>query len=120
PFIEQDNFWKSTYDPNVDGNNSSNGYRPWINRWTPMKAYICPSDSSIPSDGIGRNVYCVWADNPSLTSYASNAQVFGLVNPANGQLLDWQGSGRIPATFIDGTSNTIMFAERLGNCGYYH
>src|SRR5262245_26326592 len=64
PFIEQDNFYKSTYDPNVDGNNSSNGYRPWINRWTPMKIYICPSDPSIPNDGIGRNVYVVWADNP--------------------------------------------------------
>src|SRR5579885_2509640 len=33
PYIEQDTFYKSTFDPNVDGNNSSQGYRPWINRW---------------------------------------------------------------------------------------
>src|SRR5712692_2905583 len=33
PYIEQDNFYKSTYDPNVDGNHSEPGYRPWINRW---------------------------------------------------------------------------------------
>jgi prepilin-type N-terminal cleavage/methylation domain-containing protein len=119
PFIEQDNFYKSTYDPNFDGNNSMPGYRPWINRWTPMKGYICPSDTSIPGDGIGRNVYTVWPDNPSLTSYAANAQVFAIVNPADGSLQDWQGYGRIPATFADGTSNTIMFGEKLGVCGYY-
>src|SRR5262249_15982121 len=85
PFIEQDNFYQATYDPNPDGNHSCPGYRPWINRWHPIKTYICPSDPSIPSDGIGLNVYVVWSDNPSLTTYASNTQVFGTVD-ANGQL----------------------------------
>ena len=119
PFIEQDAFWNSTYDPNVDGNNSSNGYRPWINRWHPIRTYICPSDPSIPGDGIGSGIIVAgWSDNPSLTTYAANAQVFGLVT-AQGVLQDWNGAGRIPATITDGTSNTIMFAERYGNCGSY-
>jgi prepilin-type N-terminal cleavage/methylation domain-containing protein len=120
PFIEQDNFYKSTYDPNPDGNNSCPGYRPWINRWHPIKTYICPSDPSIPASGIGSNVEVAsWIDNPSLTTYAANAQVFGTVNPATGQLLAWEGQARMPASFQDGTSNTVMFAERYGVCGYY-
>jgi prepilin-type N-terminal cleavage/methylation domain-containing protein len=120
PYIEQDNFFKSTWDPNVDGNNSSQGYRPWLNRWHAIKTYICPSDPSIPADGIGTNVYVAgWQDNPSLCSYASNAQVFGIVD-VNGNMLDPNGKARIPATFQDGTSNTIMWAERYGTCGYYN
>ena len=119
PFIEQDTFYKATYDPNVDGNNSSNGYRPWNNRWKPMKSYICPSDPSIPANGTGSNIYVGgWADSPSLASYASNAQVFGQVN-GGGQLINWAGSARLLASFSDGASNTILFAEKYGTCGYY-
>jgi prepilin-type N-terminal cleavage/methylation domain-containing protein len=119
PFIEQDNFYKSTYDPNPDGNHSCPGYRPWLNRWYAIKTYICPSDPSIPADGIGSNVVLAgWNDNPSLTSYAANAQVFGTVR-IDGTLITTEGSARMPASFQDGTSNTIMFAERYGTCGYY-
>jgi len=117
PFIEQNNFYNNTY-TGADGNTPCSGYRPWINRWQPIKTYICPSDPTIPSDGIGSNVYVVWSDNPSLTSYAANAQVFGTVN-FNGQLITTEGSAKMPANFQDGTSNTIMFAERYGVCGYY-
>ena len=119
PYIEQDNFYKQNYDPNVDGNNSSNGYRPWINRWQSIKTYVCPSDPSIPPGGIGQGIQVAsWIDNPSLTTYASNAQVFGRTD-GNGNLQDWNHGARIPANFGDGTSNTIMYAERYGNCGAY-
>jgi prepilin-type N-terminal cleavage/methylation domain-containing protein len=122
PYIEQNPFYKSTYDPNPDGNLSCPGYRPWLNRWYSIKTYICPSDPSIPADGIGTNIELAsWMDNPSLTSYAANAQVFASVN-VNGVIISsdlWDGAARMPASFPDGTSSTIMFAERYGVCGYY-
>lgn len=119
PYVEQDAMWRSTYDPTVDGNHSQPGYRPWINRWRSINTYVCPSDSTIPPGGLGQNIQLAsWVDNPSLGSYASNAQVFGVVD-GNGNLINWQGNNRIPAHISDGTSNTIMFTERLGTCGYY-
>jgi len=120
PYIEQGTFYNSCYDPNVDGNLSSMGYRPWLNRWTAIPTYICPSDGTIPSNGIGSNIQlATWKDNPSLTTYACNAQVFGGID-ANFNVIDtmnWRS--KMPASFPDGTSNTIMFAERLGTCGIY-
>ncbi len=125
PFIEQTNFFKATWDPNVDGNNSSNGYRPWLNRWAPIKTYICPADPSIPQSGIGLGVVVAgWVDNPSLTTYASNAQVFAATDIA-GNIRSypfpndlWDGQMKM-LSITDGTNNTIMFTERYGNCGYY-
>ena len=33
--------------------------------------------------------------------------------------LIWLGAARMPGSFSDGTSNTIMFAERYSRCGGY-
>ncbi|HEY7313514.1 MAG TPA: DUF1559 domain-containing protein [Gemmataceae bacterium] len=121
PYIEQTNFYNNTFS-GADGNTPASGFRPWNNRWYPIKTYVCPSDPSIPYNGIGANVVVAgWNDNPSLTTYAANAQVFATVN-INGQIVSqdlWDGSASMPASFQDGTSNTIMFAERYGTCGYY-
>ena len=46
-------------------------------------------------------------------SYAGNFQVFG--NPANAA--DWVGKARFAASFPDGQSNTLLFAEKVTRCG---
>jgi prepilin-type N-terminal cleavage/methylation domain-containing protein len=138
PFIEQENRWQECYDANVDGNASMPGYRPWyappftfINYTVGLKLYVCPSDPSIPTDGVGGPVRLAsWDDTPSLTSYATNAQVFGtptipgyiLGGPLDPGGNSWAGffaKNRIPAGMQDGTSNTIMFTEKYGRCGTF-
>jgi prepilin-type N-terminal cleavage/methylation domain-containing protein len=78
-----------------------------------MPIYQCPSDPSIGN--------CLdWCDGDG--SYAGNFQVFGkqgpLPNSNNWRILEpfWDGQANIPTTFQDGTSNTIMFAEKYSRC----
>src|SRR5262249_52297881 len=78
-----------------------------------VRVYQCPSDPSMDSDG-----------NPSGlppwkgSSYGSNALIFGTVGqPPTYTLQTWYGAARFPATFQDGQSNTIMFAEKYARCG---
>jgi len=108
PYVEQDNLFKST-----SNGGSPAQYNPGnANCWqTPMKGYICPSDPSIDGSGFA-NSTAPWA----ATSYAANGQVFGQVN-VNCQLTAWFGAARLLASFQDGASNTIIFAEKYGKCG---
>jgi prepilin-type N-terminal cleavage/methylation domain-containing protein len=125
PYIEQDNVMKATYDAtNPDGNGAGAGYRPWIGGYynKPIKAYICPGDASAPGNGIAFHSN-PWDDNWGVSSYAGNAQVFARVNGdgtvsggGGPNYSPWWGDTRI-TDITDGSSNTIMFAERLAQCG---
>lgn len=94
PYMEQDAVFKTTTD------NSYNS--PVV-----IKTFIAPSDPSAPADGK------TWGGRGA-TSYAANWYAFG-----GGWGEDWQvgGKARIPATFPDGTSTTIAYAERYSICG---
>ncbi len=76
---------------------------------TPLTVYLCPSDparsdglSPTTNDGAGD-----WAAG----NYAANYLVFG--DPAAGRI---DGRATLPASFPDGTSTTIAFAERYRGC----
>jgi prepilin-type N-terminal cleavage/methylation domain-containing protein len=79
-----------------------------------VKTYVSPADPSAPADGYPDH------GNPRYgTSYAPNEKVF-----ANGlNIVPGFRNGttppvaKFPATFLDGSSNTIVFAEKYMTCG---
>ncbi|MDB5312052.1 MAG: putative major pilin subunit [Gemmataceae bacterium] len=94
PYMEQDNVFKATAK----------------NSWTSsaiVKTFQAPADPTLPAGGQ------TWSGRGA-TSYASNWHAFG-----GGWGEDWQigGKARIPASFPDGTSNTIGYFERYAVCG---
>jgi prepilin-type processing-associated H-X9-DG protein len=77
-----------------------------------IPTYVCPADPS-NSNGMCLTPYG-GANNWAVTSYGLNYLVFG--NPTIG---DIQGSARIPVSFPDGTSNTVILTEVYGTCAWY-
>jgi prepilin-type N-terminal cleavage/methylation domain-containing protein len=103
PYIEQQNVYKDSA-----GNSFNNGTHT-----KPMILYQCPSDPTNTFSGI------LNPGNPwGTSSYGANFQVFGYPQGGdNGN--DMQGGARFPATFTDGTSNTILFTEKYTMCQAY-
>jgi prepilin-type N-terminal cleavage/methylation domain-containing protein len=111
PYIEQDNIYRlfnkalpSTY------YNATNGATMNI-----INTFLSPADSTA-SSGTTQSVTVTvtpppptpfqssWTGTFATTSYAANGQIFG------------SNSAGLPRTFVDGTSNTIMIAERAQVC----
>ena len=68
----------------------------------PIKGFLCPSDSTMPPNGVQQNGY-------GSSSYAANVMVYYPLGPQ-----------ALVVCMRDGTSNTIIIAERLMNCGTYN
>ena len=84
-----------------------------------VETFMCPTDQT----AIGVNPNWGWMG----ASYAGNFRVFGnlpgatrLTTVTDGvtatNISNWQGVRHMPADFGDGTSTTIMFAEKWGQC----
>ncbi len=124
PYLEQDNLYRSAVatGPNPFGENpgpnqpyfsgaAGLGTPSFVGART-LPAYVCPSDPTVPS---GPYTDVLFGIQWGTSSYAGNFLVFGQVD-ANYNVLGYQGCSRMPASFPDGTSNTILFAERYAVC----
>jgi prepilin-type N-terminal cleavage/methylation domain-containing protein len=93
PFLEQGNLYNQA---TVTSDNIMN---------TPLKVYMSPSDPTMPADGIVNSM--MMGGSYGGCSYSSNYLVFG--NTPGGQ-------AKIPASFPDGTSNTMLFGPVYTDC----
>jgi len=105
PFIEQENAQKGMAANHPDSWWCGYGIKTYVSPTDPTNPSSAPLDSGSPRYG---------------TSYAPNEWVFNVgasnvgSNNLSGNTVPKAG---IPRTFIDGTSNTIIFAEKYAECG---
>jgi prepilin-type N-terminal cleavage/methylation domain-containing protein len=98
PFIEQGNMYEAARCTNAGNPAGRLGYQlEWSGKPRIVKTFIAPLDPTQPGD----QPYC---------SYRTNG--LGFTVPVGDQT-SWQGP-RFPASFSDGTSNTVFFAEGYG------
>jgi prepilin-type N-terminal cleavage/methylation domain-containing protein len=93
PFLEQDNLYNQTA---VTSDNIMA---------VPLKVYMSPADPTLASDGTVFSM--MMGGTYGGCSYACNYLVFGSTNG---------GQARIPSSFPDGTSNTLVFTQIYSDC----
>jgi prepilin-type N-terminal cleavage/methylation domain-containing protein len=99
PYIEQEQLYRAFV--NGQGQNDAR-----------IAVFLAPNDPSGKGDRGGVQNYAanlrVFADKGRQTQYDAPMPKLAMVEP---------GTASIPATFQDGTANTLLFATRYGACG---
>jgi prepilin-type N-terminal cleavage/methylation domain-containing protein len=115
PYLEQNNLYQSawngsTYDPaNVPNPAAATNV---------VKTFLCPSDQSWGPPGYTAGAPGLTGGIAAATSYGANGLVFGgNFDPNSGLPTSGEHYITIPSGFQDGTSNTIIFAEKYAQCG---
>jgi len=98
PFIEQDALYKQ-----LNGNSLS--IQAQI-----IRTYLCPSDPSVINAGTYGGCGAMNGDNIQRNNYGSSCYA------ANVMVFDPRRLASVEVAMPDGTSNTVMFAERFKNC----
>ncbi len=121
PYIEQNNLYNSAATTVVVNGETINAYyvpddpsgtNLGVIEQTVIKPFWCPSDPTSPGGHI--------TSNHAIGNYAPNALVFSAGLNSGGAVTNSVGTPRLPMTFQDGTSNTILFAEKYGECNAVH
>jgi prepilin-type N-terminal cleavage/methylation domain-containing protein len=99
PYLEQNNIYQLAIDSN------SPLVYPQI-----IKTFICPSDPSVLNANNYGGCGVMQGMNIQRGGYASSCYA------ANVEVFEPRGTTNIQAQIQDGTSNTVMFAERYKNC----
>jgi len=139
PYVEQDNVYKL-----IANTNNSNAAPPAINsairaddsglaafRNSVIPSYQAPSDptaaasTGVAADGslkgttsFAVNAYLFNGMNPAITTSATGVITSGVPTPPafNAGTYTPLAPPRLPATFVAGTSNTVMYATRYATC----
>jgi prepilin-type N-terminal cleavage/methylation domain-containing protein len=100
PYLEQDALYKLHPDHYSWREGAEADPGPIVQ--STVKGFLCPSDGN-------NQPVQMWAGGWAAGNYVANYQVFAV----NG---DTSYCPRMPASFQDGTSNTILFAEKIVRC----
>jgi prepilin-type N-terminal cleavage/methylation domain-containing protein len=129
PFLEEDNlYWHNTYyGTAVSANLDKWSINPDVDAtmMIPVSKFACPADGSYKT-GVSYNTSNGWA-LCALSSYAPNFQVFGNPDAGNsitntppaGVIYNQDGDASLSVSFRDGTSTTVLFAEKAAQGGGY-
>jgi prepilin-type N-terminal cleavage/methylation domain-containing protein/prepilin-type processing-associated H-X9-DG protein len=106
PFVEQDNLYQQSYYAGFYFVANNQVYAH------PINLYVCPADPSAPTTGTAQDLV---GNTWGVSTYAVNAQVLCKVN-ATGQITSSENHPRIPESFPDGTSSTLLMTEKYAQC----
>jgi prepilin-type N-terminal cleavage/methylation domain-containing protein len=114
PYVEQENIYRS-FNPAVPATYNFDSTTTPGAAGHPLALFECPSDASNP----GRQTYVIddtVIPSPPPPFLAHFVGRYACTNYAANGLVFRGNASRLPATFADGTSNTILLAERYQVC----